>query len=549
MHSNIRPLALSLSAVLAVASGAAAQRTLFDVSGATIDSWGQVADVVGDTDGDGFGEFMAGAWRDNHNGLNDPGSVFVYSGSSGLLATKIHGTGAGDHMGFGSSAAGDMNGDGFMDICAAADEDDVTGVGSNAGSALIVSGIDGSVLYTFVGEDQGDLFGWSTAAVGDVNGDGRDDVCISALLAEDVGTPANAGSITVFSGLDGSVIHRIFGDVGGGNLGSNVGRAGDVNHDGFMDLVAQQSGNEVRVFSGADGSEIWRRNASGGTLKVSGDIDVNCDGYSEILIGAGNPMSGAGRFQIIDGLSNSVTLVLFGASAGDGLGTGIVGAGDVDGDGYGDVAVGIPGWDGAAGLNTGAIRAYSGRTLAPIVTIEGSAPGDSIGSDLGAGDIDGDGVNDVFGVGIASAKGKAVSFVPVALEPFGEGTPGCNGTLDLLANGSPSLGNASFELHASNAAPGQPVLLLIGDAEDTAGSLYFGARFHIEFAPPAPAMGLVHMAGLGPADACGSIHRPFPIPNDPSLQGPVFVFQAVTLMPAACPVPVATSRGLRVSVQ
>ncbi|MAB78173.1 MAG: hypothetical protein CMJ89_02365 [Planctomycetes bacterium] len=547
MFSKIQALALFVS--LALCLPATGQGTLFDVSGAVIDSYGQVCDYVGDTDGDGFGEVMVGAWRDNHGGLNDPGSVFLYSGADGSLISKIHGTGAGDHMGFGSSGAGDMNGDGFMDICAAADEDDVVGVGSNAGSASIISGIDGSVLYTFVGENQGDLFGWSTAAVGDVNDDGRDDVVVGALLAEDTGTPNNAGSITVFSGMDGSVIHRIFGDAGGGSLGSNVGRAGDINNDGFMDLIAQQ-GNQVRVFSGMTGAEIWRRNASGGALKLSGGIDTNCDGFDDFLIGAGGASSGAGRFQIISGLDNSVLLILFGDNAGDQMGAGIVGAGDLDSDGYGDVAVGMPGWDGVAGVSTGAVRAYSGRTLAEIFTVEGDSATDRIGSDVGAGDIDGDGVGDVFACSISSAKAKAVTFVPDGLQPFGEGTPGCEGTLGLLGNGVPGLGNAGFELHVSSAAVGLPVLLLIADAEDTVGSTFFGALFHVDFAPVPPAVGLVATAGLGVTDNCGSIHSPFPIPSTPSLLGPTWVFQAVALFPvAACGTRVATSRGLRVTLQ
>ena len=137
----------------------------------------------------------------------------------------------------------------------------------------------------------------------------------------------------------------------------------------------------------------------------------------------------------------------------------------------------------------------------------------------------------------------------LGLEPFGEGTPGCGGRLDILANGVPSLGNAGFELHVSGTSPGRSVLLVIGDAEDTGGSLLFGATFHIDFAPPAPATGLIHMEGLGGSDSCGSLVAPFPIPNDPAISGS-YVFQAATLFPVSeCGVRVATSRGLRVNIQ
>ncbi|MEQ1894745.1 MAG: hypothetical protein ABL998_19555, partial [Planctomycetota bacterium] len=122
-------------ALIALASSFHAQSTLFDVTGAAAESYGQCCDLVGDMNGDGQGEFLVGAWRDDNGALSDAGSVFVYSGADGTLLRTIQGTGADDHMGFGSSAAGDVNGDGFLDVCAAADEDNVAGVGANAGSA------------------------------------------------------------------------------------------------------------------------------------------------------------------------------------------------------------------------------------------------------------------------------------------------------------------------------------------------------------------------------------------------------------------------------
>src|SRR5262245_14729119 len=103
-----------LSAVLLLASlPLAAQATLFDALGTTGDSFGQVCDVVGDVNGDGFGEVIVGAWRDDNGTLTDAGSVFVYSGADGSLLSTIQGGAIDDHMGFGSSAAGDVNGDGY----------------------------------------------------------------------------------------------------------------------------------------------------------------------------------------------------------------------------------------------------------------------------------------------------------------------------------------------------------------------------------------------------------------------------------------------------
>ena len=65
------------------------QATLHDVAGATADSFGQVCDLVGDTNGDGFGEFLVGAWRADNGALTDAGSVFLYSGADGTLLSTI----------------------------------------------------------------------------------------------------------------------------------------------------------------------------------------------------------------------------------------------------------------------------------------------------------------------------------------------------------------------------------------------------------------------------------------------------------------------------
>lgn len=540
---SARPLALLL-----LASPFAAQSTLFDVTGAAADSYGQCCDLVGDMNGDGKGEFLVGAWRDDNGALSDAGSVFVYSGADGTLLTTIQGTAADDHMGFGSSAAGDVNGDGFLDVCAAADEDNVAGVGANAGSATIVSGLDGSTLFMLNGVSASDLFGWSTAAVGDVNGDGRDDVLVGALNAEDVSSPSNAGSLTVFSGADGSVLWRVFGDAVGGQFGSNVGRVGDVNADGKADFAGVQ-GNTVRVLSGADGSELIERTASGSALVVSGGLDANADGFDDVLIGSASVTTNTGRVQVVSGRDNTVLWTVLGDATGDQLGAGVVGCGDLDGDGYGDWAAGMPGFDGPAGTNTGAIRAFSGRTGLVIATIAGDAANDRIGSSLGGGrDVDGDGIQDVIASSVGAAKAKVVSFVPRGIEVFGTGTAGCDGALALGVSGVPTLGNAAFEVHLSHAGPAG--FLLIGDSEDTAGTVRFGARFHLDPAPPPPALGLVRSLPLPAPDASGSITLALPVPADPALLGLTFVFQGVSFFPlGACAQRIATTHGLRVTPQ
>jgi hypothetical protein len=308
-------------------------------------------------------------------------------------------------------------------------------------------------------------------------------------------------------------------------------------------------GNLVRVFSGADGSELLRRTASGGTLIVSGGLDANADGFGDVLVGAAGVTTNTGRVQVVSGADNTVLWTVVGDATGDQLGAGVVGCGDLDGDGYGDWAAGMPGFDGPAGTNTGAIRAFSGRTGLAIATIPGDASGDRIGSSLGGGrDVDGDGILDVIASSIGAARAKVVSFLPRGVEVFGTGTAGCDGALALGVSGVPTLGNAAFEVHLSHAGPAG--LLLIGDTEDTAGTLRFGALFHLDPSPPPPALGLVELRALPAPDASGSVTLALPVPADPALLGMTFVFQGVSFFPAgACAQRFATTHGLRVTAQ
>ena len=88
---------------------------------------------------------------------------------------------------FSVSGAGDVNGDGFADLIVGARFDDTVN-GGNTGSAQVFSGFDGSILYTFNGDSSGDDFGFSVSGAGDVNGDGFADLIVGARLDHNNGT-------------------------------------------------------------------------------------------------------------------------------------------------------------------------------------------------------------------------------------------------------------------------------------------------------------------------------------------------------------------------
>ncbi|MBI4880198.1 MAG: FG-GAP repeat protein [Planctomycetes bacterium] len=198
------------------------------------------------------------------------------------LLYTFNGHGSGDHFGTSVSAAGDVNSDGFPDVIVGAPIDGSGG--NNAGSAEVFSGKDGASLYRFLGPVNGYL-GSGVSDAGDVNADGYADLVVGGHNS------SNLGYANVYSGKDGAIIHS-FGGVGALAEGSKgVSGAGDIDRDGFSDILLQippYFGIVVR--SGIDGSELFRVSAEAEGYSfgysLSDADDVNGDGIPEIIVGS-----------------------------------------------------------------------------------------------------------------------------------------------------------------------------------------------------------------------------------------------------------------------
>lgn len=225
---------------------------------------------AGDVNGDGNSDFIVGAYRNFPNGIRDAGSAFVYSGADGSLLFQINGSDTGDVLGFSVAGVGDINGDGKGDFIAGAPVASPNGIEA-AGSAFVYSGRDGSILYDKHGTDTGDQFGISVDGAGDVNGDGKPDFIVGANRANPGGRD-NAGSAFVFSGADGSLLFRIDGDTESGDgMGWSVAGLEDINGDGNSDFIIGTV-NSSFVHSGADGSLLYK-GGHGNSVAAAGDVD------------------------------------------------------------------------------------------------------------------------------------------------------------------------------------------------------------------------------------------------------------------------------------
>lgn len=261
---------------------------------------------------------------------------------------------------------------------------------------------DREILQDWYGETAGDVFGWIARNIGDVDGDGIADITTSAT-----GFNSQSGKVYVYSGGSGVLLWSVSGSIPGGRLGHGIESAGDVNADGIPDVVAAAPYiNEVRVFSGDDGTELFSvagADTSGAFgLSVKGLGDINGDGHSDLLIGEpfqvwGAPINGGdlsrpGRAHIISGADASTLAILEGDAPGDGFGSSVSGR-VLESGGYRFI-VGAPG-GGEAG--TGMAWVFDSLE-GPLFTAEPDAGAAQFASMFLSvvGDLNADGTEDIY---------------------------------------------------------------------------------------------------------------------------------------------------------
>ncbi|MBI5508202.1 MAG: FG-GAP repeat protein, partial [Deltaproteobacteria bacterium] len=385
---------------------------------------------AGDVNGDGYGDVIVGAPYYN-GGLADEGRVFLYLGSaSGQQTTavwSVEGNQAGANLGASVASAGDVNGDGYGDVVIGApgfDDDQ-----SNEGRAFVYLGAAGGLAaepaWTKDGNQASVRFGSSVASAGDVNGDGYADVVVGAPWYPDV--QPYAGRAYVYLGsASGLSSTAAWVQTSGRNLayfGTSVASAGDVNGDGYSDVIVGASADsngesyEGRAFvylgsgAGLQTTVAWSADGNlpsgsfGSSVAAAGD--VNGDGYGDVVIGAPTQAYGEyseGRVYVFLGSASGPVSPAGWVKEGDleyaYLGWSVSSAGDVNGDGYGDVVVGSMYYSGGQS-NEGRALVYlgsgGGLQSTPIWSAESEQSGANLGySVASAGDVNGDGLGDVI---------------------------------------------------------------------------------------------------------------------------------------------------------
>lgn len=350
------------------------------------DVWG-----IGDVDNDGRGDVLASAYRYSYPGHPGAGKVYLLSGKDGKEIWHYDGEETGEEIGYALCAVPDLDNDKIPDVLAGAWLRDQTG--ANAGRLYVLSGKDGKLIRTHDGVAAGDRLGCSAAGFPDLDGDGYGDYVIGALYAG----PNKEGQIYRYSGKTGSVVSTLSGEASDDVFGWSVAAIDDLDGDKLHDLIVGAAQYDLNAGAVANAGRAYVFSLVKATTLKTFDgekaldrfgryctaiPDQDGDGLSEVAIGAPNHTGGgnlaSGAAYVFSGGKGIRLRKVWGEAAFNQFGFALAGLNDVNGDGRGDLVVGayqyLP--NATKTESYGRIYVYADGLSASVTTLSASLGGE-----------------------------------------------------------------------------------------------------------------------------------------------------------------------------
>ncbi|HUE30436.1 MAG TPA: FG-GAP-like repeat-containing protein, partial [Verrucomicrobiae bacterium] len=322
-----------------------------------------------DVDGDGHADIAAGARFKLQQKTLQNGNAAVWSGTSGALIRAWDGEWPDGLFGHWVMPVPDISGDGLADLIIAAPHGSVDG--RMRGILVARSPKTGDEIWRRA-ENESENLGWDMALAGDQDGDGHPDLFVGA-------PGGGSGRVYLLSGKDGSVLRTYSPPEAAGSFGWYVARLDDLDGDGRPDLgvgapfATDAEGAKVGgawVLSSASGRELFhwkgtdRRGGFGNVVSAAADLDG--DGKGEVVVaapGTEDPKRTIpGELRMYSGATGKELRHWSGSQPGELYGRMVVSAGDLDGDGVEDLAIGAPWYRRGSADKVGRVELRSGRS-------------------------------------------------------------------------------------------------------------------------------------------------------------------------------------------